>query len=81
MEEDCLVCYGEGKYCVSAECGKHFFCEDCIQMSLEAVLDQGQFPAFCPMCRADAMGDADKLTGTIGEREHSFLSNEREVPG
>ena len=48
-------------------------------MSLEAVLDQGQFPAFCPMCRADAMGDADRLTGAIGEREHSFLAIAGEV--
>ena len=34
----CLVCYDDGKYGVSTEC-MHFYCEECIKFSLEAMLD------------------------------------------
>lgn len=50
---DCLVCYCDtASYGVSTEC-QHVFCDECIRGSLEAILDVGQFPAFCPMCRAE----------------------------
>ena len=52
----CLVCYDEGKYGLSTECG-HFYCEDCIKGSLEAMMDTAQFPAYCPQCRTDALPD------------------------
>lgn len=74
----CMVCYGNGQYALSAQCGKHFFCADCIQGSLEAILSSGQFPAHCPMCRAEAMGDVDKMQGRIGDQELSFLQH-REI--
>lgn len=42
------VCYDDSKYGVSTEC-LHFYCEDCIRGSLEAILDQGHFPCVIPM--------------------------------
>lgn len=62
-EQPCLVCYGDSKYGLSVECS-HFYCEICIQFSLEAMLNSGQFPAYCPQCRADAGGtpEAGRIT-------------------
>lgn len=70
---DCCVCYGEGQYALSAQCRNHFFCSDCIMGSLEAMLDSGQFPPFCPMCRAEAPHHSELKSGLVGDPELSFL--------
>ena len=72
---DCLVCYGDGEYCMSVECGKHYYCGDCLRGSLEAMLNTGQFPAFCPQCRVDSGSDSSNPVkiGKIEENSLSFL--------
>lgn len=69
---DCLVCYADvATYGVSTKCS-HFFCDDCIRGSLEAIMDSGQFPAFCPMCRAES-GGPEPENGRIDEAALTFL--------
>ena len=58
-QQPCEVCYDDSKYGVSTEC-LHFYCEDCILGSLEAILDLGQFPAYCPACRTESEGIHDE---------------------
>ena len=58
-EFPCEVCYDDSKYGVSTEC-LHFYCEDCIRGSLEAIIDTGQFPAYCPACRVESDGVHDE---------------------
>ena len=72
---DCLVCYGDGEYCMSVECGNHYYCGDCLRGSLEAILNTGQFPAFCPQCRVDSGSNSSKPVsfGKIDEESLSFL--------
>ncbi|GAB5356323.1 hypothetical protein AAMO2058_000281000 [Amorphochlora amoebiformis] len=69
----CTICYADSEYGVSAEC-MHFFCSDCIKMSLEAILDQGQFPAYCPACRAETPpGVPNPVQGKICGKALTFL--------
>lgn len=69
---DCLVCYADvASYGISTSC-EHRFCLECIRMSLEAIMDVGQFPAFCPMCRAESMG-RDMENGRIDGPSLTFL--------
>ena len=70
-ETPCLVCYDASSYCLSTECD-HYYCKECIVGSLEAMLESGQLPAFCPMCRADANG-GDLSVGRIDGRALAFL--------
>jgi len=51
---------------------EHLYCEECLTFSLKAMLNQGQFPAFCTSCRADGMGVAPK-TGRITRPVLTFL--------
>mmetsp|Transcript_16738 Transcript_16738/g.25184 ORF Transcript_16738/g.25184 Transcript_16738/m.25184 type:complete len:1029 (+) Transcript_16738:23-3109(+) len=51
-EIDCSICYGPASFGLSTEC-KHKFCGGCASKSLEGILNQGQFPAICPACRAE----------------------------
>ena len=48
LEDDdetlCSICFSEGLHGLSTSCGKHFFCDTCLPMSLDAIRDQGQFP-------------------------------------
>ena len=41
----CSVCFGDGEFCISQSCGEHFYCATCVRLSLEAILDTGQYPA------------------------------------
>ena len=69
----CGICYGEGKYGLSVEC-EHIFCDDCIIGALNAALQAGQFPAFCPTCSAEAAQTATKCdTGRIDGTVLTFL--------
>eukprot|EP00927_Polykrikos_kofoidii_P072202 TRINITY_DN68346_c0_g1_i1.p1 TRINITY_DN68346_c0_g1~~TRINITY_DN68346_c0_g1_i1.p1 ORF type:complete len:591 (-),score=98.89 TRINITY_DN68346_c0_g1_i1:54-1826(-) len=68
---DCLVCYGPAVFRMSTTCD-HFFCETCIRMSIEAMMETGQFPAFCPMCRADA-GGKELKRGRVSDASLTFL--------
>ena len=72
---DCLVCYGDGEFCLSEECGRHYYCGDCLRGSLEAILNTGQFPAFCPACRAESGANSAKPVnhGKIDEASLAFL--------
>ena len=38
----------------SLGCVSHFFCEECISGHLKQCLDSGDFPAYCPLCKAAA---------------------------
>jgi len=67
----CMVCYDRGEWGVSTECS-HFFCSECIKGSLEAILDSAQFPAYCPMCRAEAGGKPPNA-GRIEDEALTFL--------
>ena len=70
----CLVCYSEpGKYGMSVDC-EHLYCEDCLTHSLHAILAQGQFPAHCTMCRAEAAERKSELVrGEITRPVITFL--------
>jgi len=69
---DCLICYADvATYGISTNC-EHFFCDDCLRGSLEAMMESGQFPAFCPMCRAES-GGVDPENGRIDEPSLTFL--------
>jgi len=59
---------------MSTEC-KHFYCKECIKQSLEAILNSGQFPAYCPQCRAESVKGttAEPIHGRIEGRALSFL--------
>mmetsp|Transcript_2507 Transcript_2507/g.3614 ORF Transcript_2507/g.3614 Transcript_2507/m.3614 type:complete len:1241 (+) Transcript_2507:138-3860(+) len=73
----CCICYGDSKYGMSTECS-HFYCNDCIQRSLDSILDRGQFPAYCPMCRAESVGKRVPDKGLITGKALTFLAR-REV--
>lgn len=71
----CCICMGDGAFCLSARCQgaeRHYFCADCIQGTLKAVVDTSQFPAHCPSCRADCQ-DGRKLDAPIDDAVLSFL--------
>jgi hypothetical protein len=72
---DCLVCYGDGEFCLSAACGRHFYCADCIRGSLEAMTNTGQFPPRCPACRAENRSTPERPlnAGLIDNMSVSFL--------
>ena len=63
---------------MSVECGNHYYCGDCLRGSLEAILNTGQFPAFCPQCRVDSGSNSSKPVsfGKIDEESLSFLQQE-----
>jgi hypothetical protein len=60
------VCYGPSQFGLSTEC-THFYCGECITGSLEAIMDKGEFPAYCPMCKATAVTSDTKTQG--GKKE------------
>ena len=66
----CKVCFGDGEFGLSRHC-EHYFCSDCIRRSLEAMLETGQFPAYCPQCRADKK--ASEALPTTGINFHSLF--------
>ena len=72
-EEDCLICWSAPqKYGISTEC-THFFCEVCIKMHLQQVMNSGKFPGYCPLCEASApKGEAPRY-GKISGKALSFL--------
>jgi len=70
-DSSCPICFGPSKYGISTECS-HFFCPDCIRGSLGAMLDQGVFPASCPVCRAEASTAGEK-TPAAGHIEQGAL--------
>ena len=77
VEQDefpCEICYDTSKFGVSTEC-LHFYCEGCIQGSLQAMLDTGQFPAYCPACRVDSkdQGHSEPTKGRIEGPALTFL--------
>eukprot|EP01043_Picozoa_sp_COSAG02_P019532 COSAG02_NODE_945_length_15722_cov_74.792357_2_plen_1852_part_00 len=79
VEHDCLICYDEASYGLSTECG-HFYCEQCIRRSLDAMMDTAQFPAFCPQCRVDATDAGEQLTvGRILPDALSFLEQRKVI--
>jgi hypothetical protein len=69
---ECPVCYEPSKYGLSAEC-MHFYCGDCIRRTLETILEMGQFPAYCPQCRAESGGLPEPEKGRIEGPALSFL--------
>ena len=67
----CGVCFGDGEYCLATSCKQHFFCRDCIDGTLKATVELGQFPAICPTCRVDA--PKGEPVGRIDEQALTFL--------
>ena len=75
----CQICYtNPSQYGVSTEC-THFYCKECLQHLLKAMLEQGQFPAYCPMCRADVKGGGEPEAGRIEGPALSFLAQRRVI--
>jgi hypothetical protein len=71
----CGVCFGDGEYCISAACGRHFFCRECIEGTLSAAVEMGQFPSCCPVCSADAGSSTHtERTGVVDAESVSFLA-------
>lgn len=68
---ECPVCFTEATYSVSTSC-EHLFCDTCIQFSLQAMLDVGQLPAFCPQCRAES-GGREPACGRIDDEALAYL--------
>ena len=69
----CGICYGSSNYGISKEC-IHFFCNECIVSTLEYLLSSGEFPAYCPVCKAeDVLNDDSIQNGLITEDALSFL--------
>ena len=67
----CEVCgVDTASYGISVEC-EHLFCSDCISNTLKAILDLGQFPACCPVCRVQNDGQA--VDGFITRPVLTFL--------
>jgi len=73
-DHPCGICFSASKWGMSTEC-KHFYCEGCIKHSLEAILNSGQFPAYCPQCRAESVEGttAEPVHGRIEGGALSFL--------
>ena len=76
-QPDCCVCFCEpAKYGMSIQC-EHLFCSGCIENSLKAMLESGQFPAYCVMCRAEDRNGKPKR-GLVTRPALTFLE-ERKV--
>jgi len=73
-DHPCGICFCDSKWGMSTDC-QHFYCEECIKHSLEAMLNTGQFPAYCPQCRAESVKGttAEPVHGRIEGRALSFL--------
>jgi hypothetical protein len=74
----CLICYDDSSYGLSTECD-HRFCEECIVGTLEAMVETGQFPAYCPQCRADASSPGEVNVGRILPPVLSFLEQRKVI--
>ena len=59
LASECGVCGCDGEFALSAACSRHFFCRDCIRGSLHAIVETGQFPAHCPVCRVEHQEQLD----------------------
>ncbi|GAB5360639.1 hypothetical protein AAMO2058_000644300 [Amorphochlora amoebiformis] len=69
----CCICWDDADYGISPMCD-HYFCSGCVQSSLKAMLDVGQFPAYCPACRAEAQPPGSQpVKGEIISPALSFL--------
>eukprot|EP01045_Picozoa_sp_COSAG04_P022757 COSAG04_NODE_2617_length_3848_cov_2.473460_2_plen_434_part_00 len=73
-EYQCEICYGPSRFGVSPDC-MHFYCEGCISGALDAILEAGQFPAYCPACRLESAedGHTEPSHGRIEEPALTFL--------
>ena len=71
----CLICWCEPqKYGISTEC-THFFCEDCIAGHLNQVQQSGEFPGYCPVCKAAAPSGGPPAYGRITGPAMTFLES------
>mmetsp|Transcript_12429 Transcript_12429/g.20639 ORF Transcript_12429/g.20639 Transcript_12429/m.20639 type:complete len:1077 (+) Transcript_12429:142-3372(+) len=75
-ELTCIICFGDAQWGISTSCS-HFFCKECIRMSLESMLEQGQFPAFCPGCRAEGISATEDSKEEHGGRMIASSSLQR----
>ena len=69
----CRICFCGSEYGLTTECD-HFYCGDCIRLAFQAMLDQGQFPAYCPQCRVESGREGKAPTkGKIEGKALTFL--------
>ena len=69
----CGICWSDpSEYGLSSSC-HHVYCCDCLQQCLTTAMDEGHFPAYCPMCKASA-GDKQPPCGKIDGAALSFLA-------
>ena len=69
----CLIMAVCTQYGLSTEC-THWFCSECLRMSLETILEEGKFPAFCPSCYSEALEQNQKpAAGRIEDSTLTFL--------
>lgn len=77
---DCQICYDSSMFGLSTTC-QHFYCVECIRRSLDSMMDAGEFPAYCPACKAEAAtgqnGALEARQGRIETRALSFLVHKR----
>jgi len=68
---DCMICYADPATVGFTQSCEHFFCADCTKATLENIMEQGQFPALCPGCRAESSDNPPIENGVI-----AFFVNE-----
>jgi hypothetical protein len=68
-------CYSDSAFHLSTECS-HFYCSECIVGTLEAIIETGQFPAWCPQCRVDGTSSGDNAVGRITPEACAFLQQQ-----
>lgn len=70
----CGICWSDpSEFGLSSSC-HHVYCCDCLQQCLHTAMDEGNFPAYCPMCTASVTGDKQPPCGKIDGAALSFLS-------
>lgn len=81
----CCICYCDASFALSRSCpavgsdSKHYFCEACAHASLDAIRESGQFPMYCPGCRAawpeSRCPEGDEKVGRIDAADIAFLES------
>lgn len=68
-KHDCDICFSEaGVVGLNTRCA-HYFCQTCATKSIGNIMDQGQFPAVCPGCKAErsVLGHFERSVLGIGK--------------
>ena len=70
----CGICWSDpSEYGLSSSC-HHVYCCECLKQCLDTAMDEGNFPAYCPMCAASAGESKQSPCGKIDGAALSFLA-------